>query len=311
MYQVIDDPNDEPRKPDGFSIWPFLIGAILAAIVFFFVWLFSPGKPSQAGQTVETPASRATYLKALSEPTPALRRARLLDFKTAYPDSDRIDAITDQIDIIQRAELEEWENLTAKVYDVRADAEAKRTALSEYETRWNRNLMGGRGEELDALATEIDETATAQPLPDRKLEDLESPIPDSLPSDRLAGAPPIYRAPVTIYRPPPVAPPPVARPVIQERVVQPTVRRNVSPRYPRSAQRRKIGAVVVVEMNIDDEGRVAFTDIVSIDAQRYARDFAKAAERAAKRTRFNPKTVNGKAVAAVGVRKRYIFRPSN
>ena len=69
--------------------------------------------------------------------------------------------------------------------------------------------------------------------------------------------------------------------------------------------------MVVVEMNIDDEGRVAFTDIVSIDAQRYARDFAKAAERAAKRTRFNPKTVNGKAVAAVGVRKRYIFRPSN
>ena len=51
MYQVIDDPNDEPRKPDGFSIWPFLIGAILAAIVFFFVWLFSPGKPSPVSYT--------------------------------------------------------------------------------------------------------------------------------------------------------------------------------------------------------------------------------------------------------------------
>jgi len=305
MYQVIDDPNDEPSKTSSFSIWPFLIGAILAAIVFFFVWLFSPGKPSQAGQTIETPASRATYLKALSEPTPALRRARLLDFKTAYPESDRIDAITDQIDIIQRAELIEWEILTAKVYDVRADADDKRAALAQYEARWNRNLMGGRGEELDALVAEIDETADAQPLPDRKLENLESPISETLPSDR-----PIYRQPVIIYTPP--APTPeVPLPVAKDKIVQPSVRRNVSPRYPRSAQRRKIGAVVVVAMNIDDEGRVKQTDIVSVDAQRYARDFAKAAERAAKRTRFNPKTVNGEPVAAIGVRKRYIFRPNN
>ena len=307
MYQVIDDPEEEEEGRNGFSIWPFLIGAILAAIVFFFVWLFSPGKPAQAGQTIETPAARSAYLTAISEPTPALRRARLLDFQNAYPDSDRQGAISEQLEIIQRAELRDWESLTNIAYDVRAEGDDKREALLAYEKKWDRNLIGGRGEEVDTLQTEIEQTETAQPLPDRRLENQESPIPKNLPSDTLAGAPPIYRAPIIVQAPP--APRPV--PVETNVVIQPTVSRNSSPRYPRSAQRRKIGAVVVVSMNIDDRGRVTNTDIVTVDADRYARDFAKAAERAAKRTRFNPKTINGKAVPAIDVRKRYVFRATN
>ena len=307
MYQIIDDPEEENRRESGFSIWPFLIGALLAAIVFFFVWILSPGSPAQPGQSVETAAARAAYLKALSEPTPALRRARLLDFQRSYPDSDRSLAIRDQLDVIQRDELADWEALISKVYDVRADADEKREALAQYEAKWNRALLGGRGEELDTLTKEIDETAAAQPLPDRNLKDVESPIPETLPSDTLAGAPPIYRQPVYIPPPPPK---PVA-PVVKDVVIQPTVRRNVSPNYPRNARRRNIEAIVIVSMNINAKGRVDMTEIISVDASRYERDFIKAAERAAKRTRFNPKTVNGKAVPAVGVRKRYIFRSDN
>jgi len=91
-------------------------------------------------------------------------------------------------------------------------------------------------------------------------------------------------------------------------IVHPTVRRNQSPNYPRSAKRRNIGAIVVVSMDIDEKGRVESVDTVDIEAVRYQKDFRRAAERAAKRTRFHPKTINGTAVPAKGVRKRYIFR---
>jgi len=303
MYQVIDDPEEENRYESGFSIWPFLIGAVLAGIVFFFVWVMSPGSQTQPGETIETPLARAEYLKAISEPTPALRRARLLDYQRAYPETDRGYAIADQLEVIQRTELADWEKLTAKVYDVRADADEKREALIEYETKWNRALLGGRGEELDVLTTEIDETAAAQPLPDRNLKNVESPIPETLPSDTLAGAPPRFEQPV--YIPPP---PKETAPIVKDVIIQPKVRRNVSPNYPRKAHRRKVDAIVVIAMNINAKGRVEMTEVISIEAERYERDFIKAAERAALRTRFHPKTINGKPVPAVGVRKRYIFR---
>lgn len=304
MYQVIDDPEEEARQERGFSVWPFLIGAVLAAMVFFFVWLASPGSPTDPGLAVETPASRAAYLQALSETNPAFRRARLLDFQRVYPDTDRADAIIDQLDVIEAAELGDWEALTDSIYDVRADTEAKQAALAAYEARWNGALLGGRGEELDALRAEIDETANPQTLPDRTLDGVDSPISDKLPSDMLAGAPPILTTPV--FTPPPPPPPPQNS--ATGTVIQPTVRRNVSPRYPRNAQRRGVEAIVVVAMDIDADGRVAMAEIVSVDAERYESDFEKAAERAAMRTRFNPKTVNGQAVPARGVLKRYIFR---
>lgn len=304
MYQVIDDPEEEARQERGISVWPFLIGAVLAAIVFFTVWLASPGSPTQPGQSVETPASRAAYLRALSETNPAFRRARLLDFQRVYPDTDRAGAIIDQLDVIEAAELADWDALTDRIYDVRAETEEKQAALKTYETRWNGALLGGRGEELDALRDEIEETADSQSLPDRSLNDVDSPISTTLPSDALAGAPPLLNAPVFI--PPPPPPPP--QNIVKDVVIQPTVRRNVSPRYPRNAQRRGIEAIVVVAMNIDPDGRVAMAEIVSVDAERYERDFGRAAERAARRTRFNPKTINGEAVPARGIRKRYIFR---
>ena len=94
MYQVIDDQDeDDIDQPASWSILPFILGALLAGLVFFMIWLFFPGQQATPGQTIETPASRAAYLKALSEPKPALRRARLMDFQRAYPDTDRQDAV--------------------------------------------------------------------------------------------------------------------------------------------------------------------------------------------------------------------------
>lgn len=306
MYQVIDEQNDEELATGPrFSILPFVIGAILAGLVFFGVWLMSPGQQIAPGQSVETPASRAAYLTALSEANPAVRRARLLDYQRVYPDTDRSHAIATQLDIINTSELKDWDNLVQSIYDERAPLDAKRTSMAAYEARWNGLLLGGRGDELEDLRVILDETKAVDALPNRKLDPGESPISDAIPADVLAGAPP--RMAQTF----PILPPEPEEPVVQvpeDVVVQPRVKRNSSPNYPRSAKRRNIGAIVVVEMNIDEKGRVDSVETVEVKTERYAKDFKRAAERAAKRTRFHPKTVNGKAVAAKNVRKRYIFR---
>jgi len=58
----------------------------------------------------------------------------------------------------------------------------------------------------------------------------------------------------------------------------------VTPRYPRRAYRRNVSAVVELSLSIDDEGEVQMTEVLSVTAKRYERDFIKAAERAAMRT---------------------------
>ena len=306
MYQVIDEHEDEDfAPPRGFSILPFIIGAILAGLVFFGVWLMSPGQQVAPGQTVETPASRATYLTALSERKPAVRRARLLDYQREHPDTDRSDAIASQLDVINAAELTDWEALVRVIYDERLPLEEKQAAFADYELRWDGRMLGGRGEDLEELRIILDDTKAVDSLPDRSLETGESPISDTIPSDVLAGAPPRMAVTFPIYEPEP-APPPIV--VNKDVVIQPSVRRNQSPNYPRNAKRKRIGAIVVVAMDIDEKGRVDSVETIEIEAKRYEKDFRRAAERAAKRTRFYPKTVNGEPVPAKGVRKRYIFQ---
>ena len=306
MYQEIDPQDEEDLDASPvFSVLPFIIGAILAGLVFLGVWLMSPGQQIAPAKTVESQASRATYLQALSEPNPAVRRARLMDYQRVHPDTDRSDAIAGQLDVINAAELADWDALTRVLYAERATIAEKRTQFENYTSRWDGRLLGGRGDELDALRRLLDESEAVKTLPDRTLEPGESPISDEIPADVLAGAPPkkIDRAPV---KAPPPPPPPVE--IEKDVVVQPSVRRNVSPNYPRSARRRNIGAIVTVAMDIDERGRVSFVETVSVEAERYVKDFRRAAERAAKRTRFNPKTINGKPVPARNIRKRYIFQ---
>ena len=306
MYQEIDDHDEEDFGPAvRFPVLPYIIGAILAALVFFIVWLMSPGQKIAPGQTVDTPASRSAYLSALAEPLPALRRARLLDFQRVFPDSDRNEAIAAQLDVINKAELQDWDVLVQTVYNDRLSLTDKDQALTNYETRWNGRLLGGRAEELAEIRALLDQTKTIE-ASDRSLELSESPISEEIPSDILAGAPPSKEETVPIPEPEPEPEPEVIVP--KDIVVQPSVRRNSSPNYPRLARRKNIGAIVIVSMDINEEGKVESVDTTSVQAERYEKEFRRAAERAAKRTKFNPKTINGKAVPAKGVLKRYIFR---
>lgn len=91
-------------------------------------------------------------------------------------------------------------------------------------------------------------------------------------------------------------------------IVEPKVRYKKSPTYPRKARRRRIEADVVLELAIDDGGRVRQARVVSVRANRYSSDFVKAATRAARRTRFYPQTIGGRPVAMSGYVQKYAFR---
>ena len=305
MYQSIDD--DIEAEEERTARWmPWALGAAGVAAVFALVALTRPGGPSLPGGPLQPePEARAAYLRAIGETDPSLRRARLTDFLNQNPQDPRAPAAQAQLYVLDAAEARAWEDTVSAAYDPTLPIEAQRAAVKRFQHSWGRYL-GGREAESAALLAQIEGTETEPDRPDRSLPDTPSPFPNTVPADQLAGGPVIRPAPPPIIFRPEPAPEP-ARPERVAEVVPPRVRRDSTPRYPRNAQRRGISGVVTLALNIDERGRVAMAEVVDVQAERYADDFVRAAERAAMRTRFHPKTVDGEPVAAMGVRKRYRF----
>ena len=310
MYQSIDDPQDEldalERSDRRGLIW--LLTALCLALVFGVVYWTSPGPPTHTADDSNLRAEQVTYRKAISETTAPMRRARLQDFITTYPESRFMRSVEAQLDVINSHESRKWTEVTDLVFSAKSKREDKLAALDNFETEWGGSLLGGRDGEIKSLRAEIMETPDAPKAPSRKLTDLKSPIPKNVPDTMLAGGPRPVAPPPPIIRPPEPAPEPVK--VVELDVVQAKVRRSVTPRYPRKAMRRKVGAVVTLKLNIDEKGKVAMTELVAVQTERYEKDFIKAAERAAIRTRFHPKTVGGKPQATTGILKTYRFDPT-
>lgn len=302
MYQTIDDnENEAVRSRTG--AWPFIIGVGLLLAIIAVVYVNSPGPAADLSPIEIDEIATDAYRKAISEQNPALRRARLNDYLLTIENGPHENAVLAQLDVINRYELEDWETLQAIVYSLRSSPSNKESALEDYEAKWGSNLLGARDEELIRLREDILGASDNTELPERRFEGGPSPIPNNLPDTELAGGP----RPIITYVPP-------SRPIVPETSEQAVVvttplrvRRNVTPRYPRKALRRNVEAVVTLKLNIDDRGRVAMTEVVSVEAERYERDFIKAAERAAMRTRYHPRTENGQPVAVSGVTKRYRF----
>ena len=76
---------------------------------------------------------------------------------------------------------------------------------------------------------------------------------------------------------------------------------------PRKARRKGIEAVVILSLFIDERGNVARTEVVSVDAKKYRKSFARASKKAAMRSKFYPKTVGGKSVATSNYLRQYTF----
>ena len=84
---------------------------------------------------------------------------------------------------------------------------------------------------------------------------------------------------------------PIMTSIADYALVSPLVR--IPPRYPRSAARRNIEGVVRVAFTITKDGRVFNPKVLSASPQGV---FEKAAIKAVKKWKFNPKIINGQAV---------------
>ncbi len=309
MYQSIDDPQDEldalERSDRRMVIW--LLGVICLAVIGALIYWTNAGPKDDPIDDSFLRAEQATYRKAVAEMTAPMRRARLQDFLTTYPQSDYKSAVEAQLDVINQHETQLWQEVNDIVFAPRIPQDEKMAALEEFDAKWGGALLGGRDDDISALRNDLMQMENNANIPSRKLKDLKSPIPETVPDMQLAGGPRAAPAP-RIVRPAPPPPEPVT--VVKRNIVPPKVRRNMQPRYPRKALRRKVEALVVLKLNIDEKGKVAMTELVEVQADRYEKDFIRAAERAAMRTRFTPQTIDGKPQAAVGIVRRYRFDPN-
>ena len=311
MYQDIDDMDAEDGPDSGtqVSIWQRPKGLVLAGLVFItFLVLLVLYFGRDAPKTIQTDMSHSeaaakAYRKAISEQDPALRRARLSDYLMTIENGPHEAAVLAQIDVINRYESADWEQVQLTAYNPRLSKNVKLGALKRYEEKWGGSLLGGREDDIERLRLEIIEADDPAALLDRSLESDESGISETVPDDFLAGGPGIAgpdfsQNPVESF-------PSFTEPA---NIVPLRVRENQQPNYPRRAERRGVGAVVSLLLNVDIEGRVVMTEVVNVEADKYERDFVRAAERAAMRTRFYPRTENGRPVPVSGVSKTYRFR---
>jgi TonB family protein len=310
VYQSVDinDGQDPSLRQKHFkvSFKKFAIIATLLAAGFISFFIFF-----QTNQDISTKPATATdsqdsynaYLTAISEPEAALRRARLQDFLKTYPFDTRSGAAQAQLDVLNAYETQDWNRITKIAYDNTLSHETRLNALETYNQDWGGNLLGGRAEDITILRANILKLPDTPSTIERGLNEHQSPIPDTIIGDKLLGEPqPRTYAPRTIVQNP------IQTTEPKDIIVKPRVRRNVKPRYPRKALRRNISALVVLSLSVDAKGKVQMTEVVEANARLYEKDFIKAAERAALRTRYYPQTVNGEPVPVSGIVKRYRFR---
>lgn len=310
MYQSVDDIEENDGKSAGKEVGRLkLIAALLVGLaILAAVAIFSSGqKPDIDPQKIASAEQYEIYFKALGEPKPALRRARLLDFIQNYPDHERGRAAQAQLDVIQQADDLDWFSLQEIIFDPGQSKPAKLAALDLYEDMWGSMLLGGREDEVAELREQFETTTEPESeTPENPIDFTPEPdqFSEEISGTKLAGEVVVvertYIPPAPISRPAP-------QPRAQTKIVKPKVRKERRPRYPKRALRRNIEAEVVLALNIDEKGEVQMTEVVSVRASKYRKDFIKAAERAALRSKYFPQTLNGRPVATSGYLRKFVF----
>lgn len=310
MYETIDEPSKptpevEVATPElavgTHRLWVMATVGVGFMVLLGAALLSTPVPDVPKLDPAVAAAEQAAFQTAMSESDPALKRARLMDYMSSYPESENILTVRSQLQELDGAEQSDWAALSYVVYDMTASQDKKLAAIDAYVAAWNPALLGGREAAVAQLRAKIERDAD---IPDRDIEIDPDAFPEGGDRDTMAGAD-FDRYETYI---PPSALRPDGRDLDVDDVIRaPRLRRNAKPRYPRRALRNDVEGVVVLELFIDDRGRVEMTELVSVNAPRYKKDFVKAAERAALRLRFHPRTINGERVPTQGVEKRFRF----
>ena len=308
MYQEIDSPDENESESTTQTPKRVLIGlAFLLGLCLLItaILIFSRGNHTTGPDEAALEREQAAYFGAISHSEPAMRRARLMDFINSHPDSARKNPAKALLSVIDIRESADWAALSHTTFDPDKTAADKQFKLEDYERKWNPGLLGGRADEIARLR----ETLSSDPevFPDRSLPVVPGAYPEGENAGEMVGG---VETPRRAYIPPAVTviPAPPEPALIDPSIIVPAkIRRNRTPRYPARALQRDVEATVVLKLLINRRGRVETTELVSVDASRYQREFIRAAERAALRTRYIPKTING-TPTDTQLEKRYVFR---
>jgi len=313
MYQTIDEINPDseatppPQTARYFISLIVLIGfgIMLGAAI----WAYNQDNsitphPSQQSEAIDG------FRRIQAEPRRAIRRARLIDYINAHPQSPVLSSAKQQLRVMNDYEAEDWARLSDIMFDDTLTALDQQFALERYIALWGEGLVGSRDSDISAFKSSLETALDSQngnAPPSRRFIPEKSPISDNITTSQMVGGRIIRKARPNYPAPPP--PPKISQTSRNEQITPARIRTPRAPEYPRRAFRRGIAAVVELSLNVDERGRVGLIEVVSIDAPRYANDFERAARRAAKRTRFHPRTVNGVPAPARDIRKKYVFDP--
>lgn len=279
----------------GFSI-------MLAAAL----WKYTQ-KPVTLTHSADQAEAVAIFNRIQAEPRGSIRRAKLIDFTANHPESPVINGARQQLRVMNEYEAADWAALSDIMFSSTLGLDAKNIALQTYITKWGEGLIGSRDAELAAFKTGLDPDSETAVI-DRRQKPEPSPIPSTIDGAKLAGGQTLRTIAPSYPAPPPIVTTPAPRLRTSE-VVPLQVRRTKRPNYPRRAYSRGIPAKVEVSYNVDTKGRVQLVKVINIDAVRYESEFARAARRAARDTRYYPKTIDGVPAPVVDVRKTYVFNP--
>lgn len=274
---------------------------ILAVTVLLWAYFLSPRTASKhTSSKVQT--LHAEYQIILTETHTGARLARLKDYISQHPNSPYIRAARVQYLALSAHETAAWAQLSNTRYDLRATKNDKASAKNAYLYYWGTFT---RSEQIEALSPDTQAKNMDDNADEYAYKRSKSPFSKGSHADILAGAPPKYIATI------PAIVKQVQAPRSTTRTTKVRPRKAATPIYPRRAKRRNIDGVVVLRLFIDDKGRVHKSVVVRAEAARYKNDFIRAARRAARRSRFHPKTINGKPVPSQGYQRVYTFQSAD
>lgn len=318
MSKSGDTQHNTPRKRGDGSLtryaFTLAITTAIALAIIAFMYLLEQ-RTGEAASRLDIPQRSAAQVYADAEQleAPALRQRALRNFVKAYPDAPESVRAKVEIEELELVESQDFAVLTETFYDIRAPRKDKVLALETFTALWGKSRFG---DEITSMEDKLGENLRPQ---DRRMDEslgvnpalagqsAQKRAPENIQnetlardSDRLAGGIVVQRA---IIEPVIVVPPPRVLP----KIIEASIKKGATPRYPRRAQSRGVEAVVTVAMDIDAQGKVQDARVIKPPTGRYVRDFNRAAIAAAKRTEFNPKTVDGKASPTNGYVRTYRF----
>ncbi len=294
-----------------------VVALLLMAVLAGFMGVYLGGQASPVGKTVKDNTARTTYLNILSEPHTGRRLVRLKEFSRTKDAETFSDILRLQISVLEAYESRDWAKVADSRFSNQIEPLDKQRILEDYIQNWgiwrHKDMIEPYKISLEKQVEIWLETQKHTPARSPVIQPLVKHVSrykKGAEIEHMAGEPG-GRAPRIIFTPPP-APPvrpspkpaPVSNPVVDVRI-----KSAKPPSYPRKAARKHISAVVILSLDIDERGHVARANLVDVKAEKYGKKFVKAAKRAALRSRFHPKTINGKPVARPGYQRQYTFDP--